>query len=273
MEGNHPQHLQSRIKEFVEQLAADTEAAKSSQPLLDYLRFAGSFHDYSLHNCLLIFSQKSDATRVAGFHAWRKLGRSVKKGEKGIAILAPIFVKKKEDDDEGRVVRFRTAYVFDVSQTDGDPLPEAPFFTGVECGNDLTRAAVFFADGEGIQVTFDTIHSGAYGLSKGGKVIVDDSLTGADQFSVLVHELAHEMLHHGNGERLEKKTREIEAETVAHTVCRHFGLPTTAPAYLALYGADAKEITSRLSRLVSVVQRLVGGIEANLTTLNQAVNN
>src|SRR5438093_3150171 len=92
------------------------------------LKTMAQFHRYSFHNVCLIARQRPDATRVAGFHAWRKLGRFVRKGEKGIAILAPIVGRKEaetEDGDSRAVVGFRAAYVFDVAQTDGEPLPEA----------------------------------------------------------------------------------------------------------------------------------------------------
>ena len=278
MAGSKTNQLQSRIKEFVEKLAEQTEEMKSSAPLLDYLRFAGTFHAYSLHNTMLIFSQRPDATRVAGYRAWQKLGRQVKKGSKAIWILAPIVSRVREDDDDKQteqvVTRFRSVAVFDVNQTEGDPLPQAPVLTNGACNDDLIRAAVFFADAEGIQVEFRPLPGDTYGSSRGGQVIVDESLSGADQFSVLLHELAHEALHRGkDAPRLNHQTREIEAETTAYVVCQRFGVETTAPAYLALHGADPKEITARLGRLVGVVQRLIGGIEAHLTQLtNQAVN-
>jgi len=269
--------LQSRIKAFVEQLAAQTEEAKSNTELMAYLKFAAAFREYSLHNTMLIFSQRPDASRVCGYKTWQKLGRQVRKGSKAIWILAPIISRIRSEDDEHAdkiVARFRSVPVFDIADTEGEPLPEAPVLThGASCSDDLIRAAVFFADAEGIAVQFGSLGGGAYGLSRGGQVVVDETLQGADQFAVLVHELAHELLHHGNGERLDKQTREIEAETTAYVVCQHFAIASTAPAYLALYGADPKEITFRLSRLVSVIQRLVGGIETNLTQLtHQAVN-
>ena len=271
-------YLQSRIKEFVERLAAETEEAKSSAPLLEYLRFAASFHEYSLHNCFLIFGQMPTATHVAGFHAWRKLGRTVKRGEKGIAILAPILVKRQsEDDPEERtaqvVTRFRTVYVFDVSQTEGDDLPEAPVLTGNACDEDLALALTLFADEQGITVQTEAITGNAMGLSKGGIIVLDESLKGADRFAVMVHEIGHELLKHRERRyELDQKAREVEAESVAFVVCEHFGVSTTAPAYLGLHGADAKDIIVHLSNIVGVIQQIIIGVESHLTAFQQAAN-
>ncbi len=102
-----------------------------SETLKLYLATMGRFHNYSFGNCMMIAAQKPDATHVAGFHSWLKFQRHVRKGEKGIVILAPMVGKKTEsaemaDDEQSRVFGFRAAYVFDVSQTEGEPLPEFP---------------------------------------------------------------------------------------------------------------------------------------------------
>src|SRR3984893_12867513 len=120
----------------IEELSHALEAGHSEK-LKQYLAAMARFHRYSLRNIMLIASQRPDATHVAGFHAWHQLGRSVKKGEKGIMILAPMVVKQKEPppareapEAESRVAGFRTAYVFDVTQTDGQPLPAFAKTTG-----------------------------------------------------------------------------------------------------------------------------------------------
>lgn len=282
MEANRTTQLQHQIRQFVTDLATATEEAKSSASLLAYLKFAGAFHDYSLNNTLLIYMQKPDATRVAGFHAWRKLGRFVKKGEKGIAILAPITVKANRDnnrevpagEEEPEIVtRFRTVYVFDVSQTEGEDLPEAPVLTGDICDEDMTLALTLFADEMGITTRTERLTGSAMGLSKGGTIILDESLEGADRFAVLAHEIGHELLRHRERRsELDKQSREIEAESIAWTVCQHFNVPCTAPAYLALHGADSKDIIARLSNIVGVIQQVITGVEAHLTAFQQAAN-
>ncbi|MCZ7586942.1 MAG: ArdC-like ssDNA-binding domain-containing protein [Deltaproteobacteria bacterium] len=262
--------LDTRIREFAEKLAASTDAARTSDELLAYLQFAASFHHYSLHNTLLIFMQKPDATRVAGFHAWKSLGRYVRKGEKGIAIMAPIRVKAndngQEDDAEaeGGVIGFRTVYVFDVEQTEGEPLPPDLCVSRASCSEELTEALVSFARAQEINVEFTAVDGGAYGRSKGGLVEVDDGLESADRFAVLLHELAHEFLNHRHRRsELDRKTREIEAETVAHIVCHHFGVATAAPNYLALNGADGKEVIERLEHIVGTIHSLIHGITSH----------
>ena len=277
MDGNRTSQLQQNIREFVTNLATATEEAKSSAPLLAYLKAAAQFHDYSLNNTLLIFMQMPDATRVMGFHGWRKLGRFVKKGEHGIMILAPIISKVKvDDDDDGDkvVTRFRAVYIFDISQTEGDDLPEAPILTGAGCSDDLILALTLFADARGIIVKTEKLAGSAMGVSRGGSIVIDNSLNGADYFSVLVHEVAHELFNHrARRDELDKKAREIEAESVAYVICEHFGVVCTAPAYLALHGADAKDVTARLGSIVGTIQAIITGIETNLTAINTNVVN
>ena len=273
---NRSAELHGVIEHFVNQLAAETEAAKSSAPLLAYLKAAAQFRDYSIHNTMLIFSQMPTATRVAGFHAWRKLGRFVQKGEKGIAILAPILVKANRDnqrealacEEEPQVVtRFRTVYVFDVSQTEGIDLPEPPVLTGAECSDDLSLALTLYADEQGIAVRSEKMTGSAMGVSRGGSIVIDERLEGADYFAVLAHEVAHELLNHrARRDEIDKKCREIEAESIAYTVCQHFGVQCTAPAYLALYGADSKDVTARLENIVGTIQAVISGIDSALTS-------
>src|SRR6185503_3530833 len=124
--------LKKLTTESLRQLAALLEQGQSER-LTSLLKTMARFHRYSLHNVCLIVAQRPTATRVAGFHTWRTLGRFVRKGEKGIAILAPIVARRREDstdDDSKTVVGFRAAYVFDVEQTDGEPLPEPSEATG-----------------------------------------------------------------------------------------------------------------------------------------------
>src|SRR5262249_41247570 len=161
------------------------------------------------NNVLLIASQRPGATQVAGFHAWHDLGRFVKAGEKGIAIIAPMVAKRDaasdraDRDDTGSLVTgFRTAYVFDVSQTDGKPFPEVSKPTGDPQG--YTDKLKEIATGRGIAVEYDAAIAPAMGMSSGGRVRLLPNLRKAEEFSVLVHELAHEMLHHGKDERLPK---------------------------------------------------------------------
>ncbi|MCB9475320.1 MAG: DUF1738 domain-containing protein [Deltaproteobacteria bacterium] len=249
----------------MEELAAMTEKAKSSEEVVRYLKFCSAFREYSLHNTLLIWRQKPEATRVAGFGAWKKLGRKVKKGEKGIAILAPVFCRKEDEETENqRVIGFRRGYVFDVSQTEGEDLPDAPIATDGNCHDNLPLALMRVADDHQITIEVEP-QVGSYGVSLGGQIKIRLGLSASDFFATLAHELAHEMLHQNSaGKSLSKKEKEIEAETVAHVVCSYFQIPTAAPAYLALHDATSEEILNRLANLTSVIRTLIEGVETHL---------
>src|SRR5437899_1964251 len=172
-----------------------------SEALKTYLSVMSRFHKYSWGNCLLIYSQRPDATHVAGFHAWLKLRRYVRKGEKGIVILAPMVGRKKSgdevtEDEHTRLFGFRAAHVFDVSQTDGEPLAE--FATVKGHPRDYTDRLKSFVAARGITLDYSDRIAPAKGLSSGGKITLLPSLGAAEMFAVLVHEVAHELLHKGD---------------------------------------------------------------------------
>ena len=171
-----------------------------SEALKAYLGVMSRFHKYSWGNCLLIYSQRPDATHVAGFHAWLKLRRYIRKGEKGIVILAPMIGRKKSDDEltedeQTRLFGFRAAHVFDVSQTGGEPLPEFAAITGDP--QDYTERLKRFVAGQGIALEYDGRIAPAKGMSSGCKITLLPDLPSAEHFAVLVHESAHELLHRG----------------------------------------------------------------------------
>lgn len=196
------------------------EAGKS-ETLVEYLKAMGRFHNYSLANAMLIQYQKSKATRVAGYRNWQKLGRFVKKGEQGIAIMAPIIWRKRnkeENTDEEKILAFKTAYVFDFSQTDGQPLPEFAQVGG-EPGEYTKRLKSFIAK-RGIELKYSDVIGSVQGLSGGGTIVIKANLQPAEEFSVIVHELSHEILHHSREAVPASKTvREVEAEATAYVVC------------------------------------------------------
>src|SRR5262249_36129628 len=204
--------LKKRTTESLKELAALLEQGRSER-LTSLLTTMARFHRYSLHNICLIVSQRPTATRVAGFNTWRSVGRFVRKGEKGIAILAPILrrrVENIEDDGQTVIVGFRVVYVFDVDQTDGAPLPEAAEATGDpgEHAAALKRAITE----HGISLEYVDHLGGALGLSCGGRIQVLSGLSPASEFSVLAHEYAHELLHRADDRPQSCNTRELEAE-------------------------------------------------------------
>jgi len=265
--------LMKRVRAHVEALGAEIDAAKASAEYLAWLECCARFHRYSLHNCCLILSQKPDATRVAGFRAWHKLGRHVRKGEKGIAILAPCTGKRKEtvtDTETGReseretaYTYFKVVYVFDVGQTDGKPL--ATLDTSARGGDrGLLDALLAVASARSVSVEFRELTGEEHGASMGGEVYVDSGLDPAGRFKTLCHELAHEHLHQTDGDPTARDTREHEAEAVAYVVCQHFGVDGGSAKYLATWGADTEKLMERFEHIHATATGLITDLEATL---------
>ena len=198
------ENIKKATNQAIEQLVAALNQGRS-ETLTQYLVAIGRFHRYSLRNVMLIASQKPAATHVAGFHAWHKLGRFVKKGEKGILILAPIVRRKNENeqqnetDESSTAVGFRAAYVFDISQTDGQPLPEIGSVNG-DPREYRERLAKFVAE-QGIALEYSQEIGPARGTSSGGKITLLPGQSPAEEFATLAHETAHELMH-----RTERRT-------------------------------------------------------------------
>jgi len=263
---------QQLIKQNVDSLIQQLEAGRSNA-LTAYLNAMSRFHNYSFGNILEIARQKPEATRVAGMYAWNQLGRRVKKGEKGIRILAPIIGVKRKPQEEAEkdftkqnvavLVGFRNAYVFDVSQTDGAELPEHASVKG-DAGENRDRL-IAFVNAQGIELEFNERIAPAMGVSYGGKIVLLPGQSKAEEFSTLVHELAHEMLHKADRRTTTTKTvRETEAEAIAFVVGKAVGLQTgTASAdYIQLYHGNA----SLLAESLEVIQKASAVILAALET-------
>jgi antirestriction protein ArdC len=250
------------IDEALAKLASDLEQGKS-EALTRYLAVMAKFHHYSFGNIMLILSQRPDATHVAGFRTWLSMKRWVKKGEKGIVIIAPMLLKKREGEGtlEGepeRIVRFKAVYVFDYAQTDGDPLPETATTSG-DPGHYLPRLQAF-TQSLGIRLTNDPLPPGALGVSKGGEIRIATGLTSAREFEVLTHELAHELLHQGSdGVRQNKTVVETEAEAVAFVVCHAIGLETSTAAsdYIQLFQGTKDTLAASLDRVQKTADRIL----------------
>ena len=222
------------------------------------------FRRYSWGNVLLIASQRPTATHVSGYHMWNQLGRSVKKGEKGIMIFAPMVVKQEpvpgRDDakEPFRLAGFRTAYVFDVAQTEGRPLPEFAKTTGDP--KDYVGKLRTLVAKQGIAVEYDPTIAPAQGVSTGGRIRLMPDMHAAEEFSVLAHELAHEMMHHDKAAAPPPKVvRETQAEAVAFVVCRGVGLETNNAAadYIALYNGDQKTLADSLAAIQQTSARIL----------------
>jgi antirestriction protein ArdC len=246
------ENIKKITNQAIEQLMTALNEGRT-ETLTQYLAAIGRFHRYSLRNVMLIASQKPTASYVAGFHTWHQLGRSVKKGEKGIMILAPIVPRKNESakhdqtDESSTAIGFRAAYVFDISQTDGQELPTIGSVDG-EPGEYRERLTKFVTE-QGIALEYSEDIAPARGTSAGGKITLLPGQSPAEEFATLAHELAHEMMHRDERRvSTSKQRRETEAEAVAFVVCHAIGLATGSASqdYIQLYEGDANLLTASL---------------------------
>ena len=258
--------IAANVKCLIEQL----EAGKSDA-LTAYLNAMSRFHNYSFGNVLEIARQRPNATRVAGMYAWNQLGRRVKKGEKGIRILAPIVgIKRKKDEEAEKdvtkqntriLVGFRNAYVFDVEQTDGAELPAMREISG-DVGANHDRL-ISFIEEQGIELVFTENIAPALGTSYGGRIAILPGQSKAEEFSTLVHELGHELLHKAERRTTTTKVvKETEAEAIAFVVGKAVGLQTGSASadYIQLYHGNA----SLLAESLEVIQQTSAVILAAL---------
>ena len=265
--------LAEQIESSVNALAQETDAVRKSQTFLNWLNAMAQFHSYSLNNQILILLQRPSASRVAGFQAWRKMGRHVVKGAKGIAILAPCVYGQRadpENEDSPTVKRlsgFKVVWVFAQEDTDGEPLPTLTYAAaagGEELLPRLEAAALTLS----IQLDYEEIpEQGVQGYSTGGRIVVRQSLSTAAKCAVIVHEGAHEILHWGD-KRSEAKAktrsqRELEAEATAYVVMRHFGIEHVASNYLATYNVDGEQLRDSLETISGAAKQLIAAIEGD----------
>lgn len=245
------------VERGVRELSEALAAGKSDR-LQNYLTMMARFPKYSFNNCVLVALQFPDASIVQGFNAWKKFGRTVKKGEKGIGIIAPMIGRKKAEAEneigesqDKSVFGFKVVHVFDVSQTEGDALTEFAEVSG-EPGDNIEAVEALIRS-YGIELIYEAIPGGADGLSKKGTIVVSPDLQPAARLGVLVHEFAHECMHGSADRRAEttKTIRETEAEAVAHVVCQALGLDTLAHSadYIQLYNGDVETLTKSMDRI------------------------
>jgi hypothetical protein len=264
------EEIKNKTNEAVSYLVAALESGQSDV-LTQYLNAMARFHNYSFCNIMLIARQKPQATNVAGIRTWNSLGRFVKRGEKGILILAPMISRKKTDsaaqptadakETKAQPYGFRGVYVFDVSQTEGKDLPALTEVQGDV--SDYRERLVKFVESQSVTLNYSERIAPAKGLSFGGKITLLSGMQPAEEFSTLVHEIAHEMLHRGERRTLTtKQVRETEAEAVAFVVCQSVGLQTgTASAdYIQLWHGDANLLQESLEVVQRTAAAILGGI-------------
>jgi hypothetical protein len=263
--------IAANVKSLIEQLEAG-----HSDALTAYLDAMSRFHNYSFGNVLEIARQRPSASRVAGMYAWNQLGRRVKKGEKGIRILAPIIGIKRKPDEEAEkditkqnarvFVGFRNAYVFDVEQTEGVELPAMREVYGdVDENHDRLLS---FIDRQGIELVFTEKIAPALGMSYGGRIAILPGQSKAETFATLVQELAHEMLHKAERRTTTTKVvRETEAEAIAFVVGKAVGLEagTASADYIALYHGNASLLIESLEVIQQTSAVILAALESSAT--------
>ncbi len=269
------EEVNHKTKEAVDHLVQSLESGQS-EVLTQYLGAMAKFRNYSFGNIMLIARQKPDATHVAGYRTWTLLGRFVRRGEKGIFILAPMVGNKRKKNEnqaenaeqttdaketQPTLYGFRGVYVFDITQTEGKELPALTEVQGDVSG--YRERLVKFVEVQGVELSYSERIAPAKGLSYGGKITLLSGMQPAEEFSTLTHEIAHEMLHRGDRRTLTtKQVRETEAEAVAFVVCQAVGLETgTASAdYIQLWHGDANLLRESLEAVQQTAAVILGGI-------------
>lgn len=272
------------VAELTAKLEAGVKDVFEDGNFASYLRTMSKFHGYSVCNQILIWSQCPKATVVAGFNDWKtKFHRNVKKGEKGIRIFAPVSVKIKAENEENqlpngemvlseedeKVIKlFKTVAVFDVSQTEGEPLPE---FNIMELdGNvkDYERLLDAIISVSPCDVFFDNIENGSKGYYDFNKIVVNQGMSQEQTLKTSVHEVTHALLHNKNKEKAERKdraTKEVEAESVAFVVLNALGIDTAQYSfkYVATWSRSKTipELKSSLNLIRATAVELIDSIE------------
>ena len=266
------------IKEITKQLEDGVKGVFNSDSYRQYLSFMGKFHHYSINNSILIWIQMPTASHVAGYKAWMtKFNRQVRKGEKGITILAPCPHKFKkevqtEDGFEEKTVEYMTYHpctVFDISQTDGDEVPSiCNELTGdVDNYEDLLERLKKVAP---CGVGFEDIKSGALGYysPSDNEIRVKNGMSQVQTVKTLVHEIAHAMMHNSAGEEkdADRYEKEVQAESVAYTVCTMLGISTDGYSfeYVADWSKshDAKELVKSMEVIRRTANTIYEGVAA-----------
>jgi antirestriction protein ArdC len=265
-----------RLKVAHDKLQAAVAEIVSGDDWKRMLKVISRFHKYSFNNHMMIFVQRPNATIVAGFNKWKSLGRFVKKGEKGIAIFAPCKYKTSIEDSDGsddnvyKIYGYRVVYVFDISQTEGEELPDLdavrPKLLDAAAPEGVWDALTRHAQSIGYEVVRHqrgTENGYCDFLKK--QIAVRPDVTGAHAVKTLVHELGHALLHSG-GQAASREVAEVEVESVAYVVCDALGLDSGAYSfpYVTRWSEGdtdlLKETAQRVTECASeILSRLEGG--------------
>ena len=304
------ENQKDRLKEITDRLEQGILEVFESERYKEYLRVMSKFHHYSFNNTMLIALQKPDASLIAGFSAWKNThGRTVKKGEKGIRIIAPAPFKVKQEmekldpktnmplvgadgnaiteEKEITIPAYKVVSVFDVSQTEGKELPSI----GVdELTGDVSQYEDFFTalkKASPVPIVLEHIEGSAHGYYHLAekRIAIDDNMSELQTLKTAIHEIAHAKLHDIdlNAPKEEKenhpnqRTREVEAESVAYTVCQHYGLDTSdySFGYVAGWssGKELSELKGSLETIRLAASELIDSIDGHFKELQRAKEN
>ena len=295
-----------KLKEITDRLEQGIAELFDSERYREYLKVMSKFHNYSFNNTLLIAMQKPDASLVAGFSAWKNnFERNVMKGQKGIKIIAPSPYKIKQEmqkidphtqkpvigkdgkpvteEKEVTIPAYKVVSVFDVSQTEGKELPDIAVD---ELTGDVDRYKDFFAALEKtspVPIAFENIEGGSHGYYhlEDKRIAINEGMSELQTLKTAIHEIAHAKLHDidlnapkDEQPRVDRRTREVEAESVAYTVCQHYGLDTSdySFGYVAGWssGRELSELKSSLETIRSAAAEIINSIDENLAELQKA---
>ena len=285
------------LKDITEKLEKGVQDVFSSSQYQELLNTMAKFPHYSVNNSILIMMQKPDATLVQSYTGWKKMGRFVKKGEKGIRILAPAPFKLEKEmdkvDESGKVVldkdgeavkekveinltAFKPVSTFDISQTEGEPLPQI----GVDelTGNIEGYKTLFEAikAASPVPIGFEDIASGAKGyfLTEENRIAINNGMSEIQNVKTAIHEMAHAKLHNTEAQKdnkQSKSSKEVEAESVAYTVCQHYGIDTSdySFAYVATWsnGKETPELKESLNTIRDAAADLITKIDEKVQEL------
>ena len=296
-----------KLKEITDRLEQGIAELFDSERYREYLKVMSKFHNYSFRNTVLIAMQKPDASLVAGFSAWKNnFERNVMKGQKGIKIIAPSPYKIKQEmqkidphtqkpvigkdgkpvteEKEVTIPAYKVVSVFDVSQTEGKELPDIAVD---ELTGDVDRYKDFFAALEKtspVPIAFENIEGGSHGYYhlEDKRIAINEGMSELQTLKTAIHEIAHAKLHDidlnapkdEQQPHVDRRTREVEAESVAYTVCQHYGLDTSdySFGYVAGWssGRELSELKSSLETIRSAAAEIINSIDGNLAELQKA---
>lgn len=296
---------QEVLKALTEQLEKSIQNFMESEKYKTFLSSMAKFHNYSLNNQILIAVQKPDSTLCAGYTTWQKQNRYVKKGEKGIRIICPSPYKKEYLKDvidkttgkpellsDGRTKQeivqkvipfFKVGYVYDISQTEGQPLLEIADILEGDLDEGLKSLKEAMLQASPVPVCFQPIDGETNGFYSpaAGEIVVDSTLSEKQSLKTLIHETAHALLHNpeASSSQSTRETKEVEAESVAYVVCQYFGLDTSdySFGYIAGWssGKGTPELKASLENIRNTSNEIISNVEQILIkkeTLEQTVS-